>query len=205
MFFVISGYLITTIILAERQVGTFSIVSFYERRARRILPALYFMLFLASVLAVMIMLPSQLKEFGQSIIASVLFSANIFFWLKTDYWAQSAELTPLLHIWSLGVEEQFYFFFPLLLILFKRNSLKIIFWIALGFSFFGMLYARVTGNVSEAFYLLPFRAWELIAGALAVLWADKLSISEKVRNYLNLIALLAGGFKHEVQHGLKIA
>ena len=104
VFFVISGYLITSIILSEKKANTFSLVSFYERRARRILPALYFMLFLVSFFAFLIMLPTQLKEFGESLIATSLFSANIFFWIKTDYWAQSAELTPLLHIWSLGVE-----------------------------------------------------------------------------------------------------
>ena len=189
VFFVISGYLITSIVLNQKQHETFSLISFYERRARRILPALYFMLSLASILAVIIMLPSQLKEFGQSVISTVLFSANIFFWLKTDYWQQSSELAPLLHIWSLGVEEQFYFCFPFLLILFKSKKLKIVFWITLGLSFFVMMYARASGNISEAFYLLPFRAWEFIVGAFAVLWTNKSFISEKVGSRLNLIAL----------------
>ena len=179
VFFVISGYLITSIILSEKKANTFSLVSFYERRARRILPALYFMLFLVSFFAFLIMLPTQLKEFGESLIATSLFSANIFFWIKTDYWAQSAELTPLLHIWSLGVEEQFYIFFPLLLIFTKDSKYKFIFWSALSLSFFTMLMIRISGNVSEAFYLLPYRAWELIAGAIGVLWINQPSIKFK--------------------------
>lgn len=191
VFFVISGYLITSIILNEKQAGTFSLVGFYTRRARRILPALYFMLSITFALAVLIMLPFQLKEFGQSVISTSLFSTNIFFWLRTDYWAQSAELTPLLHIWSLGVEEQFYFFFPLLVMLFNRPQLAIIFWTILILSFLGMLYARAIGDVSEAFYLLPFRAWELIAGAIAVLLTNKIFLGDRLSNWLHSIALLA--------------
>ena len=192
VFFVISGYLISSIILAEKEAGTFSLINFYERRARRILPALYFMISIASILACFFMLPAQLKEFGQSLISTTLFSANIFFWLKTDYWAQSAELTPLLHIWSLGVEEQFYLLFPLLLIFIKTNKLKLILFITLIVSFFGMLYVRGTGNISEAFYLLPFRAWELIAGAMAVFWKIEFSIhTKKIIGLFALVTLIS--------------
>ena len=191
VFFVISGYLITTIILAEKDGNTFSLKSFYDRRARRILPALYFMLFIVSIFAFLLMLPSQLKEFGQSLIATVLFSANFFFWIKTDYWAQSAELTPLLHIWSLGVEEQFYLVFPLIVIFIKPNKLRVIFFSILTLSFFSMLLVRDSGNLAEAFYLLPFRTWELIAGAIAVLWKNKLQPSNNKKiNFIALITLL---------------
>ena len=101
IFFVISGYLITNILLNEKFLNTFSLIHFYNRRARRILPPLCLMLFITSICAYLLMIPSQLGDYGQSLIASLTFLANIYFWLKTNYWGQAAELTPLLHIWSL--------------------------------------------------------------------------------------------------------
>tara|TARA_B100000780_G_scaffold69648_2_gene46246 strand:- start:182 stop:2080 length:1899 start_codon:yes stop_codon:yes gene_type:complete len=194
VFFVISGYLITTIILYKKEHGKFSLINFYERRARRILPALFFVLLVVSILAYIIMSPSQLKDFGQSIISTISFSSNIYFWLKTDYWAQSSNITPLIHIWSLGIEEQFYIFFPLLLIFTKKNFLKIIFYILLVLSFLGMLYLHTIGDISKAFYLLPFRAWELVVGAIAAVAAipkNKLLNSTKVWiNFFSLLALI---------------
>lgn len=167
VFFVISGYLITSIVVSEKNNCKFSLLYFYERRARRILPAFFFMLTLTTIAAIILMLPSQLKEFGQSIIASSLFSANIFFWLKTDYWAQAAELTPLLHIWSLGVEEQFYIFFPFLVIFLNESFFKRTIAVIIFLSFTAMTYERSIGHASDSFYLLPFRAWELATGAFA--------------------------------------
>jgi peptidoglycan/LPS O-acetylase OafA/YrhL len=189
VFFVISGYLITKIILDEIDKGNFSLFNFYDRRARRILPALYFALLLTSITAFMVMLPTQLKEYGQSLISAVLFSANIFFWLKTDYWAQSSEITPLLHIWSLGIEEQFYFIFPLLLLLVKKTSnLKVYFITGIIVSFVGMIYMRWTGHNSEAFYLLPFRSWELLSGGLIPLIGLN---TKKYANSISLVSLIA--------------
>lgn len=191
VFFVISGYLISSIILEEKTAGKFSLSIFYERRLRRLIPALGFMLFLTSATAVAVMLPFQLKEYGQSIIATLAFSANIFFWLKTDYWSPSADLTPLLHVWSLGIEEQFYLLFPFLLIYLGNKKLIVTCSIIIGVSFAGMIYARASGNGNEAFYLLPFRAWELVAGAIAATIASKIFISDKIGDRLNLIALIA--------------
>lgn len=105
IFFVISGYLITNILLNEKFLNTFSLIHFYNRRARRILPPLCLMLLITSICAYLLMIPSQLGDYGQSLIASLTFLANIYFWLKTNYWGQAAELTPLIHIWSLGIEE----------------------------------------------------------------------------------------------------
>ena len=104
VFFVISGYLITTIIISEMAEGKFSIINFYERRARRILPALFFVMLACLPFAWLWLTPSDLKDFGQSLIAVSTFSSNIFFWLDSGYFNTANELKPLLHTWSLAVE-----------------------------------------------------------------------------------------------------
>jgi peptidoglycan/LPS O-acetylase OafA/YrhL len=123
IFFVISGYLITSIIIKECQEDSFSLINFYERRCRRILPALFLILFLSSIFAYYCMLPEQLKEFGESLISVLCLSSNIYFWWKDDgYFSRLTELNPLVHTWSLAVEEQFYFIFPLLCYLFYTKK-----------------------------------------------------------------------------------
>lgn len=118
VFFVISGYLITSIILTEKENNTFTIVNFYERRARRILPALFIVVFTCIPFAWLWLLPTDFKDFSQSIIAVVTFSSNILFWKESGYWGTENELKPLLHTWSLAVEEQYYLIFPLFLAFF---------------------------------------------------------------------------------------
>ena len=115
IFFVISGYLITTILINEIENKTFSIVNFYERRARRILPALFLVLMISIFFAWIWMLPSQMKDFSQSVSAISLFVSNILFWKETGYFDTAGE-KPLLHTWSLAVEEQYYLLFPIFLI-----------------------------------------------------------------------------------------
>jgi peptidoglycan/LPS O-acetylase OafA/YrhL len=116
VFFVISGYLITSLIIEDLEKGHFSIARFYERRARRILPALFFVMLCCIPFAWMWMLPHKLKDFGQSIVAVTLFASNVLFWIKDGYFSEAAELKPLLHTWSLAVEEQYYLCFPIFLI-----------------------------------------------------------------------------------------
>lgn len=171
VFFVISGYLITSILLKELHEGQFSCLAFYERRARRILPALAFMLLLTLPAAWITMLPSQLKDFGQSIVATTAFSANVYFWMTQDYWAPAAEMTPLIHLWSLGIEEQFYLLFPFLLMASYRRPRVLFFSLMLlaVISLTLMVRAREMGHTASAFYLLPFRSWELLTGALAAI------------------------------------
>lgn len=184
VFFVISGYLITTIITSEMQKGTFSIVRFYERRARRILPALFFVILVCLPFAWRLSLPNQLKEFSKSLVAVCLFISNILFWKESGYFAAAAEEKPLLHTWSLAVEEQYYVIFPLFIILFWRFGktwlLRSMF-ILLLISF---LLAQIGGNIDFksfrithawswwstpdwGFFLAPARGWELLIGALA--------------------------------------
>jgi peptidoglycan/LPS O-acetylase OafA/YrhL len=167
VFFVISGYLITSIILAEKEQGTFSLVNFYERRARRILPALFLVMFVSLPFAWLWLLPSDMKDFSQSLVAVSAFASNILFWHETGYWGAVNELKPLLHTWSLAVEEQYYVLFPLFLILmwrFRRRwilgSFIVIATISLVASQWGA-YNMPSAN----FFLLPTRGWELAIGA----------------------------------------
>jgi peptidoglycan/LPS O-acetylase OafA/YrhL len=168
VFFVISGYLITSIIIIEKEAKTFTFTHFYERRARRILPALFFVLFICLPFAWFWLLPNELEEFGEGLVAVTLFASNILFWLKTDYFATDAEFIPLLHTWSLAVEEQFYIFFPLLLTalwaLGKRWLIAIIIFIALVSLAFSEGLWRYAAEAN--FYLLISRAWELMIGTL---------------------------------------
>ena len=118
VFFVISGYLITSIIISEMGRDNFSLINFYERRARRILPALFFVMLVSIPFAWFWLTPGDLKDFGQSLIAVATFSSNILFWIESGYFATASELKPLLHTWSLAVEEQYYILFPLFLMIF---------------------------------------------------------------------------------------
>ena len=131
IFFVISGYLITTILVNEMDQGNFSIVNFYERRARRILPVLFFIMLLCLPFAWLWLIPTEMKSFSQSLVAVSVFSSNILFWLTSGYFGAVAELKPLLHTWSLAVEEQYYMIFPLLLLLGWRLGKRRLVWMLL--------------------------------------------------------------------------
>ena len=124
VFFVISGYLITSIILREINSGTFSILQFYERRFRRILPALVVVIIASIVVGAFLLTPDGFSDFGQSALAASVFSSNILFFLESGYFDAPAELKPLLHTWSLAVEEQYYIFFPILLLAIAKFSSK---------------------------------------------------------------------------------
>lgn len=172
VFFVISGFLITGIILRELQSGEFSVIRFYERRARRILPALFAMIAVSSVLAGLILLPYEFVTYARGVIAALLFASNILFWRESGYFAASSEENPLLHTWSLAVEEQFYILFPLVLLFIWRwfprgliPLLVITFIVSLAIADFFS-----TRSVSANFYLLPTRAWELLAGSLTAVF-----------------------------------
>ena len=172
IFFVISGYLITSIILGELQTGSFSIIKFYERRARRILPALFLVMLASLPFAWWWISPAGLQDFSKSLVAVSLFLSNILFWKEAGYFATANELKPLLHTWSLAVEEQYYVLFPLFLMLAWRFGRR---WI-IGLLFIAALASLVasqwalTRYTSASFYLLPTRGWELLIGALAAFY-----------------------------------
>ncbi len=168
IFFVISGYLITLIILGEMGEGRFSFGNFYERRARRILPALFTVILVSIPFAWRYMLPAAMKEYAGSILSTLAFSSNIWFWLEDSYWAAPSALKPFLHTWTLAVEEQFYLFFPpIMLVLYKFAKRQITGILLLAFFLSLVLAEYSSRNFPVAgFYLLPMRGWELLAGAL---------------------------------------
>jgi peptidoglycan/LPS O-acetylase OafA/YrhL len=189
VFFVISGYLITSILISELEQGNFSIARFYERRARRILPALFFVMAACLPFAYMWMLPTQLKDFAQSLVAVVFFASNILFWRESGYFAADAELKPLLHTWSLAVEEQYYLLFPVFLLLTWRFGRSRVFWSVVVISVASLLIAEWgwRNKPSANFYLAPTRAWELLAGSICAF----LSVGKAQRssNVLSIIGL----------------
>jgi peptidoglycan/LPS O-acetylase OafA/YrhL len=168
VFFVISGYLITSIIIKDIDARRFSFADFYERRARRILPALFAMLALCLPFAWAWMLPVDLKAFSVSLASVCLFASNILFWHQANYFDVGSELKPLLHTWSLAVEEQFYIVHPIVMILlarFARRRLRLFLGASALASLFLSQYLSVS-HPSFNFYWLPTRAWELLAGSL---------------------------------------
>jgi len=168
VFFVISGYLITTIILNEKDAGIFSIVNFYERRARRILPALFFVVIATIPFAWLWLLPVDMKEYSLSITAVATFVSNIFFGKESGYFSIAAELKPLLHTWSLAVEEQYYIFFPLFVMAMWKFGKQKMAWMLAAIALLSLGYAEwaVIYDPETAFYILPTRAWELLIGVL---------------------------------------
>jgi peptidoglycan/LPS O-acetylase OafA/YrhL len=170
IFFVISGYLITSIILKELiTTGSFSFKHFYERRIRRILPALIFVMLVSLPFAWMYLLSSSFIDFSKSILYSIGFSSNYYFWYSGhQYGAESGFLKPFLHTWSLSVEEQFYILFPIvLLITFKYFRKYLIYILILGFVVSLGLADWSSRNYSSAsFYFLHTRVWELLAGSI---------------------------------------
>lgn len=168
VFFVISGFLITSIVYREQQAGDFSYARFYERRIRRLFPALAVMLLLTGVVAWFLLLPEDYKLFSEAQGLSVLFLANFHFWNKTDYFNDAVGNIPLLHTWSLSVEEQFYLLFPPLLLLLIRFVPRRVNLALFGLAALSLVGAQatVTRVPETAFYLVHLRAWELLAGAL---------------------------------------
>lgn len=168
VFFVISGYLITTILINDIRNSRFSLSDFYFRRARRILPALFVIFIISLPFSWWLLTPSQFMDYGRSLAASALFISNAHFWEITGYFESASELMPLLHTWSLSVEEQFYLLFPLILLLVSKISLKYAGFI-LGFLAFLSLFLAMWGakNVPEQNFFFTFsRFWEILVGSL---------------------------------------
>lgn len=177
IFFVISGFLITSLIIKEqKQTGSFSISNFYERRARRLLPALFVVMLVTLPIAWLYLIPLQFIDFSKSQISSLLFASN-FYWDQSlqEYGAESSLYKPFLHTWSLAVEEQFYIIFPLILIAIhrwlKNYALTLL---SVGFVISLLFSEWMTGqDSSSSFYMLPSRFWELLAGSLLAYYFHK--------------------------------
>lgn len=179
IFFVISGYLISNIIVSDVKNGNFSFVRFYERRIRRIIPALLFTILWCFPLAWLFLSPVDFKDFSQSIVASLGSVSNFLFWHEADYFDTSTKLKPLIHTWSLAIEEQFYFIYPPLVVIiwrFFKNQLAIVLSSLVVIS---LITAHISTMYSQdtSFYLLHTRAWELLAGA----WIGYFSLQNPVK------------------------
>ena len=191
IFFVISGYLISTLIMIEIDSGKFSITNFYIRRIRRLLPALLLMLMICSPIAFFVFAPNDLYKFGYSMIASSFFFANYLYWKDDPYFDISSEYNPLLHTWSLSIEEQFYILYPVfLLLVWKINSrlllplLIAIFLLSLSVASWG-----INHYPGATFYFLPTRGWEIMLGVFAsfILRSNNFSPTQTVNQTLSLI------------------
>lgn len=195
IFFVISGYLIGGHIFAELCAGDFSFLRFYQRRAKRILPAFYAVIVFSILAAFFLLSPAEMIDFGQSSFYATLSSSNIYFWHSINYFSPTAEFSPMLMTWSLGVEEQFYAVIPLLMVLLTRirrawllPAALIVCVLSFILAFFAVRY-----RPAMAFYVLPTRAWELGAGvvlAVIELSRKRVSLSGSLIQLLSLTGLV---------------
>lgn len=192
IFFVISGFLITSLILRDLAAGTFSMLEFWERRARRILPALAVVTAFTLIVGYFILLPLDYRALGTAIIALAAFSSNIKFWRETGYFEAAADQKPMLHTWSLSVEEQFYLLIPIILwFLWRRGGTRAAFHFLL-WGGLASLAVAIYGTYlapSATFFLLPTRAWELAAGSLLAFATPIASL--RLRNGMGLVGSLA--------------
>ena len=191
VFFVISGYLITTMLIEDIENKRFSFVNFYERRARRLLPALFFVLIVCLPFVWTWMLPSQMKDFSESIFSVSVFLSNLYFMSQISYFAPSAELNPLLHTWSLSVEEQFYLFFPLLLLLLLKPSRRFALFGIFLLAIFSFIFSELAWreNQERNFFFSLSRFWEIFAGSIAAFVVQKHGIQKN--NFIAMLGLAA--------------
>ena len=196
VFLVISGYLITSLIFPEIASGRFSFAAFYERRLRRLFPALLAVVAFSWLAGIGLLDSHDLRYLHQSIVATVLFAANFLFWQTTGYFDIAADTRPLLHTWSLAVEEQFYIVFPVILVLAARYAPRHVG----GLIFSGALVSLAASALYTAaapaasYYLLPFRFWELALGALIALRQPELARWPQIRQAAGLAGLALVGY-----------
>lgn len=181
VFFVISGYLITGKILDEMKSGTFTIKGFYLNRMRRLLPAYFLLTIVVTIFVYLYFFPEDIKNFSQSLTYSVLYISNFFFWMDTNYFSTAIEFKPLAHTWSLSIEEQFYLFLPISILLINKINgkyLKNIFLLGIVISFFTTIPIFIESYTK--FYLLPFRVWEMLIGSYLIFINKQKKSSEKL-------------------------
>ena len=191
IFFVISGYLISKIILNKLEIGEFNILSFFMSRARRILPMLLFVLIIFSPL-IFFLLPSRMISVSESILTSLFFVSNIFFYWESGYFGEAINLKPYIHLWSLSVEEQFYIIFPIYCILFYKKNYFLISLVSLFLISFFL--ANILGPKfpNANFFLTPTRVWEILTGVFFMLFEKKkINLNSKFSNAICLASLAA--------------
>ena len=193
IFFVISGYLISGILYKGHKEGNFSFKEFYARRVRRLFPALITVLLATMAYGWLILLPDEFQQLGKHVAAGTLFIQNIVFWQESGYFDTAANLKPLLHLWSLAVEEQFYIFFPpILLLIWKRKwPLAAMMGVLLLASMIGNLVMSYQNSASD-FFLTPYRAWEFLGGSLLAWWHYDRGHEEDVPHYREVLSIGGG-------------
>jgi peptidoglycan/LPS O-acetylase OafA/YrhL len=172
VFFVISGFLIARLIVEDLSRGTFSFVGFYSRRIRRLLPAFLTVVAVSAAISCFVLEPAKMLDFSKSMFFALFGVSNIYFMFQDSYWADDSETLPLLHTWSLGIEEQFYLIFPITLVIaakFLSQMRVVALFSVFAFLSAGLAYWMLTVNTTYAFYLLPTRAWELLVGVILAL------------------------------------
>jgi peptidoglycan/LPS O-acetylase OafA/YrhL len=193
VFFVISGYLITKIVAGEIQGGRFSFANFYKRRIIRLAPAYFLVLAVTTVISMVVMLPAELLAYLKSVIFSTLFSANFFMWREVaGYFAEPAGRVPLLHLWSLAVEEQFYMFWPLALLILLRFTKPKYVWVIVAIAALAGLWVSewgVNNYRAAAYYFMPTRAFELLIGALVAV-IPRVQLGARAANGATLLGLV---------------
>ena len=189
IFYVISGYLITYLIIEKEKKASFTFSNFYERRARRLLPVLFFAILISFIFGWIFMLPNQYKDFASSALSSIFFISNFWFYLTENYFSEASSLKPLLHTWSLSVEEQFYFIFPPIFYFLLKKKFKLLnlFNFLIICSLFLATYYSFK-NQQLSFYILPTRLWELLCGSLMAYLHSKEKLNFKKKH--NLLVIL---------------
>ncbi len=168
IFFTVSGYLITGIVVQDLRAGNFTFIAFYARRAKRLLPAAYVTFLATTLAAIFFLTPPEMRDYSRQLLGAVTFTGNIVLWMQTGYFESAAQLKPLLHIWSLSLEEQYYLLLPAALVFTPRRLWTSGVWLVLGASL-TLCLMLVAVKPGATFYLLPTRAWELALGSLGIL------------------------------------
>lgn len=195
VFFVISGYLITSILQKDLDKKSFSITKFYDRRFRRIMPALYFVLAVATLICWVLFMHQEMKLYCKSLLSTMFFYSNFQFWNEAGYFDMDSEIKPLLHTWSLAIEEQFYVVFPTFLYLIERylhSKKKIILGVILFLSL-GLNISQTQTSLDKAFYFTPGRVWELLLGSLLALNAFPKFKTKAWNEFASLVGMLMVG------------
>jgi peptidoglycan/LPS O-acetylase OafA/YrhL len=195
VFFVISGFLISSLLMSDLRRGTFSYAGFYIRRIRRIFPALILVLVTVLVAGWFLLLPQEYRQLGQHVVAGALFFSNIMLWTEAGYFDTTSSAKPLLHLWSLGVEEQFYIVWPIVLALLWRAGRLQAKWLLLGAAISLALYGGLSASDPSAAFFMPWaRFWQPMAGAVvAILFIDKSALTAAPGTRQHLASVLGLG------------